>query len=65
MSTYDLNGKKVYVAGHNGMVGSAICRRLEQEACNILVAPRSQLDLLEQDRVTQFLGDETAVICAL
>jgi len=47
---YDLAGRKVYVAGHNGMVGSAIVRRLESENCEILTADRS-LDLREQAAV--------------
>ena len=33
VSTYDLKGKRVYVAGHRGMVGSALVRRLERESC--------------------------------
>ncbi len=38
---YSLAGKKVYVAGHRGMVGSAIVRRLACEGCEILTAPRT------------------------
>lgn len=46
---YSLEGKRVYVAGHRGMVGSALVRRLEREACaEILTAPRRELDLIEQ-----------------
>ncbi len=45
---YSLVGKKVFVAGHRGMVGSAIERRLESENCQVLTASRSDLDLRDQ-----------------
>jgi GDP-L-fucose synthase len=47
---YDLAGKRVYVAGHKGMVGSAIVRRLAGEECEILSSDRST-DLREQAAV--------------
>lgn len=47
---YDLSGKRVYVAGHKGMVGSAIVRRLESENCEVLTSDRST-DLREQAAV--------------
>ena len=54
---YALAGKKVFVAGHRGMVGSAILRRLESEDCEIVTATRSQLDLRDQAAVRTFLTD--------
>jgi GDP-L-fucose synthase len=45
---YALQGKKVWVAGHRGMVGSAIVRRLEREDCEILTASRQDADLRDQ-----------------
>lgn len=48
---YDLRGKEVYVAGHAGMVGSAIVRRLASEDCNVLTASRDELDLKDQAAV--------------
>jgi GDP-L-fucose synthase len=48
---YDLAGKRVYVAGHRGMVGSAIVRRLAHECCTVLTASRSDLDLKDQTAV--------------
>jgi GDP-L-fucose synthase len=45
---FDLAGKRVFVAGHRGMVGSALVRRLATEGCDILTAPRDRLDLLDQ-----------------
>ena len=48
---YDLAGKKVFVAGHRGMVGSAIVRRLDTEDCEVLTASRAELDLKDQASV--------------
>lgn|ERR1700688_1152869 len=55
-SPFDLKGKRVYVAGHKGMVGSAIMRRLASEACEILTADRQTLDLTNQDATEQWLA---------
>ena len=35
-----LKGKRIWVAGHNGMVGSAVVRRLEHEDCEVLTVGR-------------------------
>lgn len=48
---YDLTSKRVFVAGHRGMVGSAIERRLKDEACTVLTATRDALDLKNQAAV--------------
>jgi GDP-L-fucose synthase len=48
---YRLNGKRVFVAGHRGMVGSAIVRRLAQEDCVVLTASRADADLTRQTEV--------------
>ena len=45
MSGYALRGKRVWVAGHNGMAGAALVRRLAREDCEIVTAPRADLDL--------------------
>ncbi len=45
---FGLQGKRVYVAGHTGMAGSAIVRRLASEGCNILTVNRQTLDLTRQ-----------------
>lgn len=47
-STYSLAGKRVFVAGHKGMVGSAIVRRLADEGCDLLTASHRDLDLIDQ-----------------
>lgn len=47
---------KIYVAGHRGMVGSAICRALEIASyTNIITRTRAALDLRDQKQVTSFL----------
>jgi len=49
---------KIYIAGHRGMVGSAILRRLKKDgATNILTADRDTLDLRDQQQVRQFFQD--------
>jgi GDP-L-fucose synthase len=48
-ASFDLAGRRVFVAGHNGMAGSAIVRRLRQEACEVLIADRRELDLTRQE----------------
>ena len=57
-ASFDLRGKRVYVAGHRGMVGSAIVRRLAREACTILAPPRSELDLIDQRAVRDWFARE-------
>ena len=54
---FSLAGRRVYVAGHRGMVGSACVRRLEREDCEVLVADRARLDLTNQAAVETFMAD--------
>jgi len=53
---FELRGKRVFVAGHKGMVGSAIVRRLKSEACEVVVADRSECDLRRPDQVERYLA---------
>jgi len=55
--TFDLRGKRVFVAGHRGMVGSAVVRRLAGEDCEILTVARSELDLLDQAGVRRWMAE--------
>ena len=55
---YDLSGKRIWVAGHRGMVGSAVVRRLATENCTILTATRSEVDLTRQVEVERFVKDQ-------
>ncbi|MBY2914404.1 GDP-L-fucose synthase [Rhizobium leguminosarum] len=52
---YDLSNKKIWVAGHRGMVGSALVRRLHSENCPVITATRQELDLKRQDEVERFV----------
>ncbi|MBC6417025.1 MAG: GDP-L-fucose synthase [Rhodospirillales bacterium] len=51
-------GKRIYVAGHRGMVGSGLVRRLDREDCEVLTASRQQVDLLSQAAVHDYLASE-------
>ena len=51
-------GQTIYVAGHNGMVGSAIIRQLQNDKTNIIItASKDKLDLTNQHAVNQFFAD--------
>ncbi|MGB3846638.1 MAG: GDP-L-fucose synthase [Sphingopyxis sp.] len=54
----NLENKRVWVAGHRGMVGSALVRRLAAENCEILTAGRDTLDLLDQAAVRAWVAQE-------
>lgn len=60
-----IQGKRVWVAGHRGMVGSAISRRLEREDVEILVAGREALDLLDQNAVKNWVVREKPDVIVL
>ena len=53
---YDLAGKKVWVAGHRGMVGAAIVRRLASEGCEVITSSRDEVDLRRQSDVEAFVA---------
>jgi len=53
--SFTLKNKKVWVAGHRGMVGSALVRRLEKEECNVVTVSREELDLTRQEDVESWL----------
>jgi GDP-L-fucose synthase len=50
--------KKIFIAGHNGMVGSALVRHLKVQNVEIITKDRTELDLLNQDKVYNFFKDE-------
>ncbi|QOF69874.1 GDP-L-fucose synthase [Aminobacter sp. SR38] len=54
---YPLAGKRVWVAGHRGMVGSALVRRLTREGCEVITAGRDTVDLTRQAEVEAWLGE--------
>jgi len=54
-----MRNKKIYVAGHLGMVGSAILRKLNSEGCNnIITRGFNELDLIRQEQVEKFFAAE-------
>ena len=53
---FELKGKTVYVAGHRGMVGSALMRRLAAENVELLTATRSEADLRDQAAVNRWFA---------
>lgn len=64
---FRLSGSRIFVAGHAGMVGTALSRRLAEEGCEIITAPRAALDLRSQAAVEHFLKaqrPDAVVICA-
>jgi GDP-L-fucose synthase len=54
---FDLTGKRVWVAGHRGMVGAALLRRLRQEDCTLLTVDRETVDLTRQNQVEKWIGE--------
>jgi GDP-L-fucose synthase len=57
MGTFDLTGARIFVAGHRGMVGSSIVRRLSAEQCEVVTAGRDVADLREQAQVRIWMND--------
>ncbi|MDP3618303.1 MAG: GDP-L-fucose synthase [Ramlibacter sp.] len=53
---YPLAGKRLWVAGHRGMVGAAIVRRLAEEDCEVLTAGRDELDLMNQQQTRDWVA---------
>ena len=54
--TYSLRGKRVWVAGHRGMAGSAIVRRLQAEGCELLTVGRQEVDLRRQAAAEEWMA---------
>ncbi len=55
---FSLTGKKIWVAGQTGMVGSAVARRLASEGCDLCNVKRTQLDLRDQNAVSDWLNKQ-------
>jgi GDP-L-fucose synthase len=55
---FELKGKRVFVAGHRGMVGSALVRRLARENVELLTAARSEVDLRDQTAVSSWFANK-------
>ena len=55
--SYTLRNKRVWVAGHRGLVGSALVRRLQGEGCEIVTAPRDSVDLRRPEQLERWMRD--------
>lgn len=55
---YNLSRKRVWVAGHKGMVGAALCRRLECENVELLTVAKGDLDLCDQAAVNAWMSEQ-------
>ena len=53
---YSLSGKRIWVAGHRGMVGAALVRRLAREDCEVVTVSRQALDLTDQSAVRDWMA---------
>jgi GDP-L-fucose synthase len=63
--TFDLSGKRVWVAGHRGMVGSAVVRRLAREDCEVVSVGRDRLDLTDQQATRAWIARERPDVVVL
>src|SRR4051812_32899243 len=55
--SFNLSGSRVWIAGHRGMVGSAVVRRLSSVGCEILTVDRSSVDLRRQSEVEDWMAE--------
>ncbi|MCZ7562827.1 MAG: GDP-L-fucose synthase [Burkholderiales bacterium] len=66
-SSYPLAGKRVWVAGHRGMAGAALVRRLQREDCRLLTVSRAEVDLRRQAAVEAWMDQarpQAVFVCA-
>lgn len=54
---FELSGRRIWVAGHTGMVGSAVVRRLDREDCEVVTVERARLDLRDPAATLDWLRD--------
>ena len=54
---FDLHGKRVFVAGHTGLVGQALVRALAAYPVELITVSKTELDLRNQQQTQQFIGD--------
>ena len=64
---FDLTNKRIWVAGHRGMVGRAVGRALADESCEVLTVDRQSCDLTRQSEVESWMADnkpDAIILCA-
>lgn len=64
---FSISGKKIWLSGHNGLVGSALLKRLQHEDCQILTVAKSELDLCNQAETYDWVAEhkpDVAIIAA-
>jgi len=64
---FDLTNKRIWVAGHCGMVGRAVVRALADEPCEVLTVDRQSCDLTRQSEVESWMADnkpDAIILCA-
>ena len=54
---FPLEGKRIWVAGHAGMVGSALVRRLAREDCEVITVGRGDIDLIRQGEIEAWIRE--------
>jgi GDP-L-fucose synthase len=54
-TAFQLAAKRIWVAGHRGLVGSALVRRLAREECRLVTAPRAEVDLRSPDQLERWM----------
>jgi len=64
-AAFGLHSKRIYVAGHRGMVGSAVVRRLASEGCTVLAVDRQKVDLIDQRAVNAWFATHRPQIVVL
>jgi len=64
-AAFGLHSKRIYVAGHRGMVGSAVVRRLASEGCTVLTVDRQKVDLIDQRAVNAWFATHRPQIVVL
>ena len=67
LGSFDIAAKRIWVAGHRGMVGAAVVRRLKAEPCELVVASREEVDLTRQADVERWMEGQrldAVILCA-
>ncbi|HEY1942342.1 MAG TPA: NAD-dependent epimerase/dehydratase family protein [Roseiarcus sp.] len=57
-AVFPLAGERIWVAGHTGMVGSALVRRLAGEGCELITVQRRDVDLVRQGEIEAWIRQE-------